>query len=171
MLILQRFLTECQVVQNIIRRQRVFWRVLALLAVCGVVECKCSFYGDLLQSAKYLEILFDANEFSGKYWLFFAYVAYGSANAYSKGIHYKVPSSWKYYSMPTSFLASIGVSSRLRRMGVQMLILKRFITKCQVVGNIFRRQRVFWRIMALLGLCSILECKCLLYGDFLPSAN
>ena len=34
-----------------------------LLAICGVVECKCSFYGDLLQSAKYLEILFDVNEF------------------------------------------------------------------------------------------------------------
>ena len=74
--------------------------------------------------------------FFGEFWLFFTYAAYGSANAYSKGIHYKVPSSWKYYLTPTSFLASIGVSLHLWHIGVQILILRGFITKCQVVGNI-----------------------------------
>ena len=76
------------------------------------------------------------NEFFGEYWLFFTYAAYVSANAYSKGILYKVPSNWKYYSKPMSFLMSIAVSSHLRHIGVQILILRGFITKCQVVGNI-----------------------------------
>ena len=84
-------------------------------------------------SSKYYSM---PTSFFGEYWLFFAYAAYGSANAYSKGIHYKVPSSWKYYSTPMSFLASIGVSLHLRHIGVQILILRGFITKCQVVGNI-----------------------------------
>ena len=105
----------------------------------------------------------------GQYWLFFAYVAYGSANAYSKGIHYKVPSSWKYYSMPTSFLVSIGISLPLRHIGVQILILRGFITKCQVVGNIIRCQRVLWWVMALLGICGILV-YCLAISGQVPTS-
>ena len=95
----------------------------------------------------------------------------GVPNGYSTASFYQVPTSPKYYSMPTSFLAGIGVTCHMWRMGVQMLILRQFITKCQVVGNIFRLQRVFWWVTALLGVCAVLEYKCLLYGNFLPSAN
>ena len=95
----------------------------------------------------------------------------GVPNGYSMMSSYQVPTSSKYYSTPTSFWVSIGFSSRMQRMGVQMLILRGFITKCQVVGNIIGCQRIFWWVMALLGVCGILECKCLLYGDFWPSAN
>ena len=64
----------------------------------------------------------------------------GVQNGYSTSSSYQVPTSLKYYSTPTSFLASIGFSLRMRHMGVQMLFLRGFITKCQVVGNIIRRQ-------------------------------
>ena len=64
----------------------------------------------------------------------------GVPNGYSMASSYQVPTSSKYYSTPTSFLASIGFSSRMWHMGVQMLILRGFITKCQVVGNIIRCQ-------------------------------
>ena len=79
----------------------------------------------------------------------------GVPNGYSTVSSYQVPTSSKYYSMPTSFLASIGFSSRMWRMGVQILILRGFITKCQVVGNIIRRQRVFWRVLAFLRICGV----------------
>ena len=74
-IIVERLLNKCQVVWNIIRSQRVLWWVMPFLGVCGVGECKCLFYGDFLTSAKWFEILFDANEFFGEYWRYFAYVA------------------------------------------------------------------------------------------------
>ena len=98
----------------------------------------------------------------------------GVPNGYSTASSYQVPTSLKYYLMPTSFLVGIGVTWRMRcmpRMGVQMLIPQQFITKCQLVRNIFQCQRIFLWVLALLGVCGVLECKCLLYGHFLPSAN
>ena len=64
----------------------------------------------------------------------------GVPNGYSMASSYQVPTSLKYYLTPMSFLASIGFSSCMQCMGVQMLILRGFITKCQVVGNIIRCQ-------------------------------
>ena len=80
------------------------------------------------------------------------YAAYGSANAYSTAIYYKVPTSSKYYSMPMSFLVSIGISWHMWHMGVQMFIVWQFLTKCQLVQNIF------------VGECQLLFCGIFFYA-------
>ena len=81
-----------------------------------------------LTKCQVVQILFDANEFFGKCLLLWeCNLFYG---------YYKVPTSSKYYSMPMSFLAGIGVTWCMRCRGVQMLILRRFLTKCQLVRNI-----------------------------------
>ena len=64
----------------------------------------------------------------------------GVPNGYSTVSSYQVPTSSKYYLMPMSFLVGVGVTWHMRHRGVQMLILWRFLTKCQLVRNIIRCQ-------------------------------
>ena len=84
-----------------------------------------------------------------------------------------MPSSSKYYLTPTSSLASIAFSWRMRCIWVQMLFLWHLLNKCQVVRNIIRCQRVPWRVMPFswitVGVRStlILRLVCSCYPDFL----
>ena len=62
--------------------------------------------------------------------------------------------------MPTSSLASNAVPWHMRHRWVQMLILRRFLNKCQVVWNTIWHQWVLWWVLPFLGIWGIDECKC-----------